>query len=151
MFYVCADVDECAEGSDDCHIDALCQNTPTSYNCICKPGFKGDGKHCEGEFPPCHTTRHYPVIKTQMTGNEDPEHIWLNCCCWKLVSTSQSYASHIIFIQFIYLFLICPVESMSVRRRQKTQRTKQRHLWVSSVGLLSETGAVLHQLCPGHC
>uniref|UniRef100_A0A7N8WJ95 Signal peptide, CUB and EGF-like domain-containing protein 1 n=1 Tax=Mastacembelus armatus TaxID=205130 RepID=A0A7N8WJ95_9TELE len=37
----------CAEGSDDCHIDALCQNTPKSYNCICKPGYKGDGKQCE--------------------------------------------------------------------------------------------------------
>uniref|UniRef100_A0A8C4H607 Signal peptide, CUB and EGF-like domain-containing protein 1 n=1 Tax=Dicentrarchus labrax TaxID=13489 RepID=A0A8C4H607_DICLA len=41
------DADECAEGSDDCHIDALCQNTPKSYNCICKPGYKGDGKQCE--------------------------------------------------------------------------------------------------------
>lgn len=45
----CADVDECAEGSDDCHIDALCQNTAKSFNCICKPGYKGDGKQCEGE------------------------------------------------------------------------------------------------------
>uniref|UniRef100_A0A3B5L0J9 Signal peptide, CUB and EGF-like domain-containing protein 1 n=1 Tax=Xiphophorus couchianus TaxID=32473 RepID=A0A3B5L0J9_9TELE len=42
--------DECAEGSDDCHIDALCQNTPNSYNCICKPGYTGDGKQCEGKF-----------------------------------------------------------------------------------------------------
>ncbi|KAF1372639.1 hypothetical protein PFLUV_G00268000 [Perca fluviatilis] len=42
-----ADADECAEGSDDCHIDALCQNTPKSYNCICKPGYKGDGRQCE--------------------------------------------------------------------------------------------------------
>ncbi|KAM8884341.1 signal peptide, CUB and EGF-like domain-containing protein 1 isoform 3-T3 [Synchiropus picturatus] len=42
-----ADADECAEGSDDCHIDALCQNTAKSYNCICKPGYKGDGKQCE--------------------------------------------------------------------------------------------------------
>ncbi|KAF0029532.1 hypothetical protein F2P81_018637 [Scophthalmus maximus] len=41
------DADECAESSDDCHIDALCQNTPKSYNCICKPGYKGDGKQCE--------------------------------------------------------------------------------------------------------
>lgn len=49
MSNVCADADECAEGSDDCHIDALCQNTPKSYNCICKPGYKGDGKQCEGE------------------------------------------------------------------------------------------------------
>uniref|UniRef100_A0A672MX38 Signal peptide, CUB and EGF-like domain-containing protein 2 n=1 Tax=Sinocyclocheilus grahami TaxID=75366 RepID=A0A672MX38_SINGR len=32
---------------DACHIDAICQNTPTSYKCTCKTGFKGDGKHCE--------------------------------------------------------------------------------------------------------
>uniref|UniRef100_A0A7N6A2F5 Signal peptide, CUB and EGF-like domain-containing protein 2 n=1 Tax=Anabas testudineus TaxID=64144 RepID=A0A7N6A2F5_ANATE len=40
-------LNECAEASDDCHIDALCQNTPKSYNCICKPGYQGDGKECE--------------------------------------------------------------------------------------------------------
>ncbi|XP_039403754.1 signal peptide, CUB and EGF-like domain-containing protein 1 isoform X11 [Mauremys reevesii] len=42
------DADECAEGTDDCHIDAICQNTPKSYKCICKPGYKGEGKQCEG-------------------------------------------------------------------------------------------------------
>ncbi|XP_070977153.1 signal peptide, CUB and EGF-like domain-containing protein 1 isoform X2 [Oncorhynchus clarkii lewisi] len=42
-----AETDECSEGTDDCHIDALCQNTPKSFNCICKPGYKGDGKQCE--------------------------------------------------------------------------------------------------------
>ncbi|XP_040201759.1 signal peptide, CUB and EGF-like domain-containing protein 1 isoform X1 [Rana temporaria] len=41
------DSDECAEGTDECHIDAICQNTPKSYKCICKPGYKGEGKHCE--------------------------------------------------------------------------------------------------------
>uniref|UniRef100_A0A8C1YHG0 Signal peptide, CUB and EGF-like domain-containing protein 2 n=1 Tax=Cyprinus carpio TaxID=7962 RepID=A0A8C1YHG0_CYPCA len=41
------DLDQCADGSDACHIDAICQNTPTSYKCTCKTGFKGDGKHCE--------------------------------------------------------------------------------------------------------
>ncbi|XP_073460083.1 signal peptide, CUB and EGF-like domain-containing protein 2 isoform X1 [Aquarana catesbeiana] len=40
-------VDECALGLDDCHIDAICQDTPTSYKCICKTGYKGDGKPCE--------------------------------------------------------------------------------------------------------
>uniref|UniRef100_A0A8C2EQY0 Signal peptide, CUB and EGF-like domain-containing protein 2 n=1 Tax=Cyprinus carpio TaxID=7962 RepID=A0A8C2EQY0_CYPCA len=40
-------LDQCADGSDACHIDAICQNTPTSYKCTCKTGFKGDGKHCE--------------------------------------------------------------------------------------------------------
>ncbi|XP_058256138.1 signal peptide, CUB and EGF-like domain-containing protein 2 isoform X1 [Hemibagrus wyckioides] len=41
------DVDQCSEGSDACHIDAICQNTPTSYKCSCKSGFKGDGTQCE--------------------------------------------------------------------------------------------------------
>ncbi|KAM6977183.1 signal peptide, CUB and EGF-like domain-containing protein 3 isoform 3-T3 [Aplochiton taeniatus] len=41
------DVDECAEGLDNCSIDAICQNTLKSYKCICKSGYKGDGKHCE--------------------------------------------------------------------------------------------------------
>uniref|UniRef100_A0A663MFE0 Signal peptide, CUB and EGF-like domain-containing protein 3 n=1 Tax=Athene cunicularia TaxID=194338 RepID=A0A663MFE0_ATHCN len=43
-----ADVDECVEGTDNCHIDAICQNTPKSYKCICKSGYTGDGKHCAG-------------------------------------------------------------------------------------------------------
>uniref|UniRef100_A0A672ZDW1 Signal peptide, CUB and EGF-like domain-containing protein 2 n=1 Tax=Sphaeramia orbicularis TaxID=375764 RepID=A0A672ZDW1_9TELE len=41
------DVDECAEAIDNCSIDAICQNTLKSYKCICKSGYKGDGKHCE--------------------------------------------------------------------------------------------------------
>ena len=45
------DADECSEATDDCHIDALCQNTPRSFKCICKPGYKGDGKQCEGKTP----------------------------------------------------------------------------------------------------
>ncbi|KAL2806510.1 signal peptide, CUB and EGF-like domain-containing protein 2 isoform 2 precursor [Daubentonia madagascariensis] len=41
------DVDECAQGLDDCHADALCQDTPTSYKCSCKPGYQGEGRQCE--------------------------------------------------------------------------------------------------------
>ncbi|XP_037695965.1 signal peptide, CUB and EGF-like domain-containing protein 2 isoform X6 [Choloepus didactylus] len=41
------DVDECVQGLDDCHASALCQNTPTSYKCSCKPGYQGEGKQCE--------------------------------------------------------------------------------------------------------
>lgn len=47
--FLCVDVDECAEGLDNCSIDAICQNTVKSYKCICKSGYKGDGKHCEGK------------------------------------------------------------------------------------------------------
>lgn len=45
---VCFSTDSCAEGSDSCHIDAICQTSQASYKCTCKAGFKGDGKHCEG-------------------------------------------------------------------------------------------------------
>ncbi|XP_058401937.1 signal peptide, CUB and EGF-like domain-containing protein 2 isoform X3 [Diceros bicornis minor] len=41
------DVDECAQGLDDCHTNALCQNTLTSYKCSCKPGYRGEGRQCE--------------------------------------------------------------------------------------------------------
>uniref|UniRef100_A0A452QA64 Signal peptide, CUB and EGF-like domain-containing protein 2 n=1 Tax=Ursus americanus TaxID=9643 RepID=A0A452QA64_URSAM len=42
-----ADVDECTQGLDDCHTNALCQNTLASYKCSCKPGFQGEGRQCE--------------------------------------------------------------------------------------------------------
>ncbi|XP_069713733.1 signal peptide, CUB and EGF-like domain-containing protein 2 isoform X3 [Phaenicophaeus curvirostris] len=41
------DVDECALGLDDCHPDAICQNTPKLYKCMCKVGYSGEGKKCE--------------------------------------------------------------------------------------------------------
>ncbi|CAI5763384.1 peptide, CUB and EGF-like domain-containing 2 isoform X2 [Podarcis lilfordi] len=41
------DVDECTDGIDDCHPDAICQNTPKLYKCTCKPGYSGEGKTCE--------------------------------------------------------------------------------------------------------
>ncbi|XP_061855902.1 signal peptide, CUB and EGF-like domain-containing protein 2 isoform X2 [Colius striatus] len=41
------DLDECALGLDDCHPDAICQNTPKLYKCMCKVGYTGEGKKCE--------------------------------------------------------------------------------------------------------
>uniref|UniRef100_A0A8C0V8M0 Signal peptide, CUB domain and EGF like domain containing 2 n=1 Tax=Cyanistes caeruleus TaxID=156563 RepID=A0A8C0V8M0_CYACU len=40
-------VDECALGLDDCHPDAICQNTPKLYKCMCKVGYTGEGRKCE--------------------------------------------------------------------------------------------------------
>ncbi|XP_043372708.1 signal peptide, CUB and EGF-like domain-containing protein 2 isoform X6 [Dermochelys coriacea] len=41
------DVDECAQRTDDCHPDAICQNIPKLYKCTCKLGYSGEGKMCE--------------------------------------------------------------------------------------------------------
>ncbi|XP_044169434.1 uncharacterized protein LOC114970565 isoform X6 [Acropora millepora] len=37
------DIDECSI-ENECHQNATCSNTKGSYNCICKGGFKGDGR-----------------------------------------------------------------------------------------------------------
>uniref|UniRef100_A0A8C6ZUV1 Signal peptide, CUB domain and EGF like domain containing 2 n=1 Tax=Nothoprocta perdicaria TaxID=30464 RepID=A0A8C6ZUV1_NOTPE len=37
----------CALGLDDCHPDAICQNTLKLYKCMCKVGYTGEGKKCE--------------------------------------------------------------------------------------------------------
>lgn len=47
MFFT--DVGECAQESNDCHVNATCNNTEGSYNYWCKNGFTGDGCTCEGE------------------------------------------------------------------------------------------------------
>ena len=45
-----SDIDECSEGLHDCHDDATCVDTFGDYECICKPGFHGDGTNkCLGE------------------------------------------------------------------------------------------------------
>ena len=47
----CADVDECAEGTDNCHREsnATCEDTDGSFMCMCRDGFSGNGTSCEGK------------------------------------------------------------------------------------------------------
>ena len=40
----CPDVEECLLDLHECHPEATCHNTPTSYTCSCKRGFMGDGR-----------------------------------------------------------------------------------------------------------
>lgn len=42
----CTDIDECAEGTDDCDANASCTNTPGSFTCVCNAGYEGDGVTC---------------------------------------------------------------------------------------------------------
>ena len=44
-----SDVDECMEGTDDCHSDATCTDTEGSFNCTCNDGYSGDGTTCSGK------------------------------------------------------------------------------------------------------
>ena len=48
--FVSTDYNECNEGNHGCHPDATCINEPAgSYDCTCKPGYKGTGFYCTGE------------------------------------------------------------------------------------------------------
>ena len=40
---------ECEEKLDDCHMDAECVDLNQGYECICKIGYYGNGKHCYGK------------------------------------------------------------------------------------------------------
>ena len=44
-----SDIDECSSGSHDCQQNATCVNTAGHYECICKPGFTGNGRNCSGK------------------------------------------------------------------------------------------------------
>ena len=45
---LCVDFDECFSKADNCHVNATCKNTLSSYKCTCKTGFIGNGTTCEG-------------------------------------------------------------------------------------------------------
>ena len=44
------DVDECAQGTDECHLNATCDNTIGSYTCECVTGLTGNGITCDGMY-----------------------------------------------------------------------------------------------------
>ena len=47
--FVSTDIDECAEGSHECHVTTHCVNTGGSYNCICnQSGYSFKGNTCSG-------------------------------------------------------------------------------------------------------
>ena len=51
--YYCtySDINGCVvDTHHNCSSDAFCSNTHGSFNCICKPGFTGDGENCTGSI-----------------------------------------------------------------------------------------------------
>lgn len=69
-FRRCPKVDECKLVLDNCHANATCKDTATSFTCVCRPGFRGDGvKVCQ---------RTCDIECRQGTCSEDPE---FKCNC----------------------------------------------------------------------
>ena len=45
-----SDVDECTNGTHNCHNNANCTNVNGSFSCNCNPGYKGNGTYCQGKI-----------------------------------------------------------------------------------------------------
>lgn len=43
------DINECAQGTDNCAATATCTNTPGSFTCKCNTGYTGSGVTCTGK------------------------------------------------------------------------------------------------------
>ena len=48
--FVPVDIDECTQSVMPCDLNAECQNSPGSFSCACKTGYKGNGKTCAGNI-----------------------------------------------------------------------------------------------------
>ena len=48
------DINECADGSDNCASNATCMNIPGNFLCSCNHGYTGDGTTCVGKIDSKH-------------------------------------------------------------------------------------------------
>ncbi|XP_034945839.1 nidogen isoform X2 [Chelonus insularis] len=72
----CVDINECTSGYHLCSPDAQCINNEGGHICECRPGFTGDGRHCErvstcedircGDFEQCTMVNGKPVCSCIM-------------------------------------------------------------------------------------
>ena len=44
------DINECADSTPDCDVNAVCNNILGSYKCMCEDGFHGNGTNCTGNL-----------------------------------------------------------------------------------------------------
>ena len=47
-----SDLDECQMSTHNCSDNATCIDTEGSFNCSCKPGYRGNGYNCSGACLP---------------------------------------------------------------------------------------------------
>ncbi|XP_031556563.1 fibrillin-2-like [Actinia tenebrosa] len=70
------DINECNDGTHTCHSDATCNNTIGGFNCTCKSGFNGNGKHCE-DIDECESGKHNCHVNATCTNSLGG----FNCSC----------------------------------------------------------------------
>ncbi|KAL9698056.1 hypothetical protein quinque_001497 [Culex quinquefasciatus] len=85
----CVEIDECS-GVNICDENAQCINEPGGYNCVCHPGFEGNGYQCEragsstsSVIVPMAPSTYYEVVtpRNRNTGKRRRKTISGNCEC----------------------------------------------------------------------
>ncbi|XP_078691947.1 uncharacterized protein LOC144922177 [Branchiostoma floridae x Branchiostoma belcheri] len=65
------DVNECTDGTHNCHDEATCANTIGSFTCSCNDGYEGDGVSCDEcpPAPPLPTVFAYEAARSAITNS----------------------------------------------------------------------------------
>ncbi|XP_078603390.1 uncharacterized protein LOC144877356 [Branchiostoma floridae x Branchiostoma japonicum] len=79
VLFVSTDIDECADGTDNCHAQATCTNTEGSFSCLCGSGYSGDGVACT-ETCGLSAFRHYPQTDCRGYDISNPSGLTLQGC-----------------------------------------------------------------------
>ena len=53
LVFLISEHDECITNQHNCDENALCFNTVGGHNCVCKPGYTGNGTTCKGNGFQC--------------------------------------------------------------------------------------------------
>lgn len=81
MWFSClSDVDECSSGQNQCSSFATCYNTPGSYKCKCKDGYRGMGHDCKRKLGHWMAPRPLSLFK----GDRAPFFIFFGRVFWRL-------------------------------------------------------------------
>ena len=63
--------------TDDCSENANCMNTEGSFECVCKSGYTGDGRTCEGIIIIKATKKRCALMYQEVTKRTKPSHVLL--------------------------------------------------------------------------
>ena len=55
--FLILDIDECL--TQPCDVNAVCNNTVGTFECICKSGYTGNGFTCTGKLVKLHRERYF--------------------------------------------------------------------------------------------
>ena len=93
--HILTDVNECENGTDNCHANANCSDTVGSFSCSCLSGFRGDGVlACTGTVM-CYMCQFLHIKLSNV-------HL---CCIWQFLQSNSRMCILCYIWQFLHIKL----------------------------------------------